>query len=86
MGRKKYSRPAVESETVFEQTSLACTTTEALPEFAVTVESLVLKPVVLATFVVVWECEQDVSKGGNFDRTCGEVALSLLDTCVVPLS
>ena len=84
MRRKKYSRPMVESETAFEQTSLACTTTEPLPNFTGNAEVLSVKPIDLVTFLSVWECEQDVSKGGNFDEGCNVGAYSRM--CIVPLS
>ena len=71
MRRKKYSRPVVESETVFEQTSLACTTTKWWQEDRVT---------------IVYFCEEDVTKGANFDDLlpCGAVVLRTV--CVVVLS
>ncbi len=80
MRRKKYSRPVVESEIVFEKTSLACTATEPWPELVHKVE---MNPVPI---LFAYSCLEDVSKGGNLDDGCGTAALDLPDSCVVVFS
>ena len=77
MRRKKYSRPAVESETVFEQTSLACTST-MFPYMDACDWGTNLQMTAV--------CETVPWKGGNFggDIPCSVVPLST--ECITALS
>ncbi len=85
MGRKKYSPPAVESETAFEHTSLACNATEEMPGGAPLERVCLAFSAVDGVTFGSW-CETDVSKYGNFtaSEVCETVALSI--ACVVVLS
>lgn len=77
--RKMYVRPAVQSEDVLEQTSLACHATMPYPLMGQCFAGV--QP--LPNFAGVMGCLNDVSKGGAMDSRCDIVLASPKDIVVL---